>query len=62
MLTLDHYQRLAGIGSSVLILIAFTLQIATLTAMAACGFLRIEKKAMIGAFHWEHALPDLLVA
>jgi CRP/FNR family cyclic AMP-dependent transcriptional regulator len=38
------------------------LRMASATAMTDCALLRIEKKAMIGALHREHALSDMFVA
>jgi CRP/FNR family cyclic AMP-dependent transcriptional regulator len=37
-------------------------RMASATAMTDCALLRIEKKAMIGALHREHALSDMFVA
>ena len=38
------------------------LRMSAATAMTDCDFLRIEKKAMMGALHREHALSDMFLA
>jgi CRP/FNR family cyclic AMP-dependent transcriptional regulator len=38
------------------------LRMGSATAMTDCAVLRIDKKAMMEALHWEHAFSDLFVA